>query len=397
MKKSVAFKAISSKGKANQDTSSEDDGSWDDDDDEKMALFVKRFGKFMVKKRYRARRKKSSSKNKKESRRCFNCGSKDHLVAQCPYNSDNDDDNKKNKKDKKEKKEKKDKMTFKKKNKGGSYVVTWDSDASSSDDDDSDDDKTTKKKALASIAINKKPSLFDTPSCFMAKATKVQTYDDGSDDEHDNENESDSDDDEPTKDELFDLLEDAKEHFDIKRRECKSLNKEVKALKQALDELKATHERLEEAHEKLGKAHKKLEKAHSSLLNEQNKKKHVETCNVGLTYDLINESLCMPIIVALTNPCCSTSTSTSSSSDGFTCDASLMVENETLKKEVNKLTHTLAKAYGGEDCLLMCLGSQRASLYKEGLGYIPKKDKAVFAPHKTSFVKNNNRFCTSCK
>ena len=52
--------------------------------------------------------------------------------------------------------------------------ITWDSDASSSDDDDSDDDKTTKKKALASIAINEKPSLFDTPStCFMAKATKV--------------------------------------------------------------------------------------------------------------------------------------------------------------------------------------------------------------------------------
>ena len=64
--------------------------------------------------------------------------------------------------------EKKDKMTFKKK-KGGSYVVSWDSDGSSSDDD-----KTTKKKALASIAINEKPSLFDTLStCFMAKATKV--------------------------------------------------------------------------------------------------------------------------------------------------------------------------------------------------------------------------------
>ena len=66
-------------------------------------------------------------------------------------------------------------MTFKKKKKGGSFVVTWDSDASSSDDDDSDDDKTTKKKALANIAINEKPSLFDTPSCFMAKATKVQS------------------------------------------------------------------------------------------------------------------------------------------------------------------------------------------------------------------------------
>ena len=60
-------------------------------------------------------------------------------------------------------------------------------------------------------------------------------------------------------------------------------------------------------------------------------------------------------------------------SDGFTCDASLMVENETLKKEVNELTHALGKAYDGEDRLLMCLGSQRASLYKEELGYTPKK------------------------
>ena len=80
-KKSVAFKATSSKGKAKQETSSEEDDSWDDDDDdEKMALFVKRFGKFMVKKGYRARRKKSSFKNKEESRRCFKCGSKDHLL-----------------------------------------------------------------------------------------------------------------------------------------------------------------------------------------------------------------------------------------------------------------------------------------------------------------------------
>jgi hypothetical protein len=58
-KKSVTFKATSSssKGKAKQDTSSEDnDLSFDDMDDEKMALFVKRFGKFMVK-GYRARRK----------------------------------------------------------------------------------------------------------------------------------------------------------------------------------------------------------------------------------------------------------------------------------------------------------------------------------------------------
>jgi hypothetical protein len=224
---------------------------------------VKRFGKFMVKKGYHARREKSSSKSKDEARWCFKCGIKDHLVAQCPYNSENEDD----KKGKKEKKEKKDKMTFKKK-KGGLYVVTWDSDASSSDDGDSDDDKTTKKKALASIAINEKPSLFDTPStCFMAKATKVQSYDECDENNNENKSESDDDDDEPTKDELFDMLEDAKTHFDIKRRKCKDLHKKLKALKQAFDELNASHERLEEAHEKLGKAHKKLEKAHSTLLS----------------------------------------------------------------------------------------------------------------------------------
>jgi hypothetical protein len=104
-KKSVTFKATSSKGKAKQESSSEDeDLSFDEMDDEKIALFVKRFGKFMVKKGYHARTKKYSSKNKEESRRCFKCESKDHLVAQCSYNSDNNDDDKKNKKkDKKEK------------------------------------------------------------------------------------------------------------------------------------------------------------------------------------------------------------------------------------------------------------------------------------------------------
>jgi hypothetical protein len=74
-----------------------------------------------------------------------------------------------------------------------------------------------------------------------------------------------------------------------------------------------------------------------------------------------------------------------------------MVENETLKKEVNELTRALGKAYGGEDHLLMCLGSQRTSFNKERLCYIPKKGKIVFAPHKTSFMKNNGRYCTRCK
>jgi hypothetical protein len=99
----------------------------------------------------------------------------------------------------------------------------------------------------------------------------------------------------------------------------------------------------------------------------------IVTCDVELTCDLIDEFFYSPIIVASTNPSCSTSTSTSSTSDGFTCDASRMVENETLKKDINEFTHALGKAYGGKDRLLMCLGSQRASLNKEGLDYIQKE------------------------
>ena len=74
-----------------------------------------------------------------------------------------------------------------------------------------------------------------------------------------------------------------------------------------------------------------------------------------------------------------------------------MVENETLKKEVNKLIRALGNAYGGDVRLLKCLGSQRFSLNKERLGYTPKKGKAAFVTHKTSFVKGNGRFHNRCK
>ena len=119
-----------------------------------------------------------------------------------------------------------------------------------------------------------------------------------------------------------------------------------------------------------------LKKAHSSLIEqvkmEEAKKEQVMvSCDVGLTCDIFNESFYKPNVVTPTNPSCSTSTSTSPLSDGFTSDASLMVENETLKKEVNELTPALGNAYGRDARLLKCLGSQRFSLNKEGLGYTP--------------------------
>ena len=71
-----------------------------------MALFVRKIGKFM-KKGYGARKRRDY--NKEYVRRCYKYKSLDHIVADCPYNSDNDEDEKKHK-EKKEKKEKK--MTF---------------------------------------------------------------------------------------------------------------------------------------------------------------------------------------------------------------------------------------------------------------------------------------------
>ena len=179
----------------------------------------------------------------------------------------------------------------------------------------------------------------------MAKSTKVQ------------KDESDTDSDEEV--DLMDMLEQAHECLEMKRKECKELWKELKALKQSFDELNASHESLKEDHKELGKAHTKLKKAQSSLLEqvkkeEAKKEQVIVTYDVGLTCDILDESFYKPIVVAPTNNSCSTTTSTSPFSDGFTCDASLMVENKTLKKEVNELTRALDNAYGGDARLLKC-------------------------------------------
>jgi len=280
-------------------------------------------------------------------------------VADCPYNSDNDEHEKKNKKENKEKKEEKMVLKNNNKKKGGSYVVSWDSDASL-DDESSDDDKASKKKkALASIAINK-PSLFNTPSYFMAKGHKVQYNENEC--ENENEHDSDSDDEnEFTIEQLIDMLEQANSVIHSKNKKCKDLAKKLKALEQSFDEHNANNGRLVDAHEKLGKAHTKLEKSHSLLL-EENKEKVVVSCDVGTTCDLIKESPNPPIVVATNSSCRSLSTttnSTSTSSVGVTCDASLMVENVTLKGVVDELTYAQGKAYGGEAHLLKCFALPR--------------------------------------
>ena len=121
----------------------------------------------------------------------------------------------------------------------------------------------------------------------------------------------------------MDMCEQVHTCFEIKRKECKELHKKIKSLEQSFDELNASHESLKEDHEELDKAHTKLEKAHSSLLDqvkmeEAKKEQVIMSCDVGLTCDILDEYFYKPIVVAPTNPSCSTTSSTSPLSDGFT-------------------------------------------------------------------------------
>jgi hypothetical protein len=168
----------------------------------------------MKNKGYHTRKRRDHSKNKEYARLCYKCKSPDQIVVYYPYNSDNEgNEEKKNKKKKKEKK------TTLKKKKSGFYVVTWDSDTST-DDDSSDGDKASKKKALVSIAINNKPSLFDTSSCFMAKGSKVK-YDESESD--DSESKNDSDNDEFSNEQLMSMLEQANSIINKKNKKYKEL------------------------------------------------------------------------------------------------------------------------------------------------------------------------------
>jgi hypothetical protein len=148
---SIALKAKVSK--AIEKEESEDEGNRSESDEE-LALFVKKFNKFMRKKKGQPRRGQTSRRNVFNDRKCFECGESGHIAMNCPSkkNKGKDGDDKKKKK------------FYHKKRDGKAYLVEWDSDASSDDDDDD-----YSSKLNAGIAIKEAPSLFSSPHCLMAK------------------------------------------------------------------------------------------------------------------------------------------------------------------------------------------------------------------------------------
>jgi len=154
------------------------------------------------------------------------------------------------------------------------------------------------------------------------------------------------------------MLNDADEFMSKEKAKLKDLKLKFISLQAFYEELKISHENLKETHEK-------LEEAHNTLLAHENKK----TLSIGVSCDLINDKCCAS---SSTNPSCSSS-DFSFSSNTSSCDESLIVKNELLKKEVTCLTNDLRKCYGQMAKFNHCWGNKKFSMNKEGFGYIPKK------------------------
>jgi hypothetical protein len=254
---SIALKAKVSK--AIEKEESEDEGNRSERDEE-LALFVKKFNKFMRNKKGQPRRGQTSRRNAFNDRKCFECGEPGHIAINCP--------SKKNKvKDGDDKKKKK----FYHKKDGKAYLVEWDSDASSDDDSSS--------KLNVGIAIKEAP-LFSCPHCLMAKGdAKVKIIIDLNDIDDDDDID-DLDDDGYSYDDLVRMLSEADDYMHKEKEKFRTLKELYKNLQVSFEELKTSHKNLKESCERL------MEAQNSPIVHEV----MVVTKDVGITCDLLDSS-----------------------------------------------------------------------------------------------------------
>jgi hypothetical protein len=130
-----------------------------------MALFIKKFNKFIKRRRpYKGDRKEKS----RSKRACYNCGKNEYFIAQCPYERKEEDNDKKKKFDKGYKKDKK---YTKKKPYDQAHVGQESNSCNESSKLERDDLATIaiKDKALSSKSLFPKLSKH---TCLMAKECK---------------------------------------------------------------------------------------------------------------------------------------------------------------------------------------------------------------------------------
>jgi hypothetical protein len=108
-KQDIALKANKSKNKKvlierpSEEEEEQEDNAREYDEDE-LALFIKKFNKFIKKRRPYKRERKEKPRSK---RVCYNCGKNRHFIVQCPYERKEADNDKRKKFDKGYKKDKK--------------------------------------------------------------------------------------------------------------------------------------------------------------------------------------------------------------------------------------------------------------------------------------------------
>ena len=103
-------------------------------------------------------------------------------------------------------------------------------------------------------------------------------------------------------------------------------NEKLKDLELKYGSLQASYEELKTSHENLKETHEKFKETHKTLLDHKNKAKLSMGASSGTC-----KSCC---VSSSTNPSCSTS-------DKSSCDESLTLENENLKKDLKVLNISL--------------------------------------------------------
>jgi hypothetical protein len=84
---------------------------------------------------------------------------------------------------------------------------------------------------------------------------------------------------------------------------------------------------------------------------------------------------------------------------------SILLENESLKKEIECLSKDLARYFGSHVRFNHIWTNQKCTIDKDALGYLPKKRKEAFIPKESIFVNSNVSFeeeekmkmCHKCK
>jgi hypothetical protein len=177
-KQKIALKA-SKKSKNKQvvvEASSEEEEEEDSSecDTEEMTLFMRKFKKYMNKKKFSKGDKKFNIKSTTKII-CYNCGKHGYFIANCPFESrDDDDDNKKKSKFyKKDKSYKKSDKPYKKKSYGEPHIgQEWNSNDESSNFNN-DDVVTVTIKGTISSSKSLFPKLNkEKHTCLMTKESK---------------------------------------------------------------------------------------------------------------------------------------------------------------------------------------------------------------------------------